>query len=70
MKDNVFGKNLKQLRTEQGLSQRGLGEKLGFCNQTVSFWESGQREPDLDALVKISDFFEVSIDFLLGKAEY
>ncbi|MDE7349313.1 MAG: helix-turn-helix domain-containing protein [Clostridia bacterium] len=69
MKNNVFGKTLKQLRIEQGLSQRLLGEKLGFCNQTVSFWESGQREPDLDSLVKISNFFDVSIDFLLGKSE-
>ena len=70
MKDNVFGKILKQLRIEQGLSQRRLGEELGFCNQTVSFWESGQREPDLDALVKISNFFDVSTDFLLGKTQY
>ena len=70
MKNNVFGISLKQLRIEKGLSQRRLGEKLGFCNQTISFWESGQREPDLDALIKISDFFEVSTDFLLGKADY
>lgn len=69
MKNNIFGKTLKQLRIEQGLSQRSLGEKLGFCNQTVSFWESGQREPDLDSLVKISNFFEVSVDFLLGRSE-
>lgn len=69
MKDNVFGKTLEQLRTEQKLSQRQLGEKIGFCNQTISFWESGGREPDLDALVKISKYFEVSVDFLLGLSE-
>lgn len=69
MKDNVFGKTLKQLRTEQKLSQRQLGEKIGFCNQTISFWESGGREPDLDALVKISKYFEVSVDFLLGLSD-
>ena len=67
MKDNIFGQKLKLLRVECGLSQRELGSKLGYCNQTVSFWETGQREPDLDALVKISSFFEVSVDFLLGK---
>lgn len=66
MKDNVFGKMLFTLRKEQGLTQRELGEKLGFCNQTVSCWESGQREPDLDALVAMAKFFQVSTDYLLG----
>ncbi|MBO5285629.1 MAG: helix-turn-helix transcriptional regulator [Clostridia bacterium] len=41
-----------------------------FCNQTISFWESGAREPDLDSLLKISNFFDVSIDSLLGKTDY
>ena len=70
MKNNVFGENLKLLRKEKGYSQRKLGELIGFCNQTISFWESGCREPDLDTLVKISTFFGVSIDFLLGKEDY
>lgn len=69
MKDNFFGLKLKELRIEKGLSQRKLGEILGFCNQTVSFWETGSREPDLDAIVKIADFFEVSVDFLLNRED-
>ena len=63
MKNNTFGKQLKELRLEKGLSQ--LGELLGFCNQTVSFWENGNREPDLDTLVEIAHFFEVSLEELL-----
>ena len=70
MKNNIFGIKLKELRVEKGYSQRKFGEILGFCNQTVSFWESGSREPDLDTLIKISEFFQVSVDFLLGKKEY
>ena len=70
MEKNVFGKNLKELRTEKGLSQRELGKEFGVCNQTISFWELGSREPDLDFLVKISDFFNVSIDYLLGKKDF
>ena len=70
MYGNFLGKKIKELRLEKKLSQRSLGDKLGVCNQTVSFWESGSREPDLDTLVKISDFFEVSTDYLLGKIEY
>ena len=65
MKNNIFGKRLKELRMEKGLSQQKLGELLGFCNQTISFWESGSREPDLDTLVKIAHYFEVTMEELL-----
>lgn len=65
MKDNIFGKQLKELRIEKGLSQQKLGEIFGFCNQTISFWENGSREPDLDTLVEISHFFEVPLEELL-----
>jgi transcriptional regulator with XRE-family HTH domain len=65
MKDNIFGKNLKSLRIEKGISQQKLGEILGFCNQTISFWESGSREPDLYTLLAIARFFEVPIEELL-----
>lgn len=66
MKNNTFGKIFKELRLEYGLTQRELGGKLGYCNQTMSFWESGQREPDLDALVDIAEFFDVPVGVLLG----
>ena len=65
MKNNIFGKRLKELRVEKALSQQKLGELLGFCNQTISFWESGSREPDLDTLVQIAHYFEVSFEELL-----
>ena len=70
MENNCFGKKLRDLRTEKGISQRELGNALGFCNQTVRFWESGQREPDLDSLVLIARYFDVSTDYLLGLADY
>lgn len=69
MKNNFFGLKLKELRLEKGLSQRKLGEIFGVCNQTVSFWESGSREPDMDTLSGIADYFSVSVDFLLGREE-
>ncbi len=65
MEGNIFGKRLKELRVNKGISQQKLGEDLGFCNQTISFWENGSREPDLDTLVKISQYFEISIGDLL-----
>ncbi len=65
MENNVFGKKLKALRVEMGLSQSQLGEELGVVNQTISFWESGSREPDLDTLLKIARFFAITVDELL-----
>lgn len=67
MKNNIFGKVLKELRIEKHLSQRELGDILCVANQTVSFWESGAREPDMDMILNISNYFGVSIDYLFGK---
>ena len=65
MKNNVFGKRLRELRVERGISQRALGEVFNVCNQTVRFWETGSREPDLDTLVEIAHYFEVPLENLL-----
>ncbi len=65
MKDNVFGKKLRELRIEKGLSQRKLGEVFNVCNQTISFWEIGSREPGLDTILEIARFFEVPLETLL-----
>ncbi len=56
---------MKELRTEKGLSQQKLGKIFGVCNQTISFWESGSREPDLDTLLALARYFEVSLEELL-----
>ncbi len=69
MRNNFFGKKLKELRLENGLSQQKLANELGFCNQTISFWETGSREPDLDTLLKIANYFEISVGELLQDRE-
>ncbi len=65
MKNNTFGINLKTLRQLKNISQRKLGDDLNVCNQTISFWENGSREPDLDTLIQIAEYFDVSLDSLL-----
>ena len=62
----MFNEKLLELRKEKGLSQEELGEKLGVTRQTVSKWELGSTSPKLDDLVKISNFFEISVDELIG----
>lgn len=69
MKNNELGIKLRELRLEQKMSQRRLGEILGFSNQAVSAWEMGSREPDCDSIVKIAKYFNVTADYLLGLSQ-
>lgn len=60
-KDVIFA-----LRTERGLSQDALAEKLYVTRQAVSRWENGETVPSIETLKQLSQFFDVSINTLLG----
>lgn len=62
-----YGDKLAQLREKRGLTQEDLAKKLGLSRAALSHYETGRREPDYDTLKHFADFFEVSIDFLLGR---
>lgn len=68
--NNKFSDHLKMLRLENNLSRSQLAEKLSVSVRLVSYWENGERECNFEMLIKIADFFSVSIDFLLGRCEY
>ena len=57
---------IRELRKQNNLTMKQLGEKLGLGESTISQYETGKREPDLKTLVKISECFHVSVDYLLG----
>ena len=61
-----FGKLLKQLRLSAGLTQAQLGELIGVTKSVVSFYELQERSPSPDVLIKLSQIFHVSTDYLLG----
>ena len=66
----MFQIRLKQLREDAGLSQYKLAEILGISQSAVGNWEAGTKEPRNYAMTqKIADFFDVSIDYLLGRDE-
>ena len=65
----MFGKKLKELRLEKKINQSELGEKIGISPSTVGMYERDQRFPDKDILGKIADYFEVSVDYLLGRTD-
>lgn len=61
-----FGKTLKMLRQNAGLTQKQLAERLWLSKATVSYYEQSIRYPSPEVLVKLSKVFHVSTDFLLG----
>lgn len=65
----TVGQRIAQKRKELGLSQEGLGERLGVSRQTVYKWESDAALPEIEKLVKLGREFSVSIDWLLGQED-
>ena len=57
------------LRKTKGYSQEELADQIGVSRQAVSKWESGQSSPDLEKVILLSDFFEVTTDYLLKGTE-
>lgn len=61
-----FAERLKTLRKDKGLKQSELAEALNVTQRKISYWETEQLEPDLVTLIKIANYFEISVDYLLG----
>ena len=61
-----FRIRLKELRIEKKLSQKTLAEVLGTTNSSICDWECGRTEPSIEMIIKLSMYFEVSSDYLLG----
>lgn len=58
------------MRREADLKQEELAALIQVTQRKVSYWETGKIEPDLLSLWKLADFFDVSVDFLIGRKEY
>ena len=63
---NVFGERLRMLRTEKGIGQNRLAKDLAISNASISYWETGKQLPTIEAVFKLSVYFNVSADYLLG----
>lgn len=66
--ERSFGSNLQSLRELRGLTQAELGKRAGMAAASISHFETGQRTPSLESLVKLADALGVSVDVLLGRA--
>ena len=64
-----LGNRIKQLRLEKRIPQKDLAESIGISPSTIGMYEQNRRVPDADTLIKLSTYFGVTIDYLLGKTE-
>ena len=68
-KKSRFAANLSKLRREKGLSQRQAAAELGISQALLSHYETDAREPKLDFVVRVCDYYAVTTDFLLGRTK-
>lgn len=62
----MIGQRLKQLRDEKGLKQADIAEVLGVSRTTYTQYETEKSEPDLATVTRLAEFFNTSVDYLLG----
>lgn len=65
----MFGKRLKKLREDKGMTQGFLAELLNVSRQSIGGYENDNVDPGIDTLVNIADVFNVSLDYLLCRTK-
>ena len=69
MDNNIISERLKKLLMDKQVRQKDLAEYLGITSNTVSYFITGKRRPNLEQIVKIANFFSVSTDYLMGLSD-
>lgn len=57
---------LRELRKKCGITMKELGARIGVAESTISQYETGKRQPDFETLLKLGEYFGVTVDFILG----
>ena len=66
---SAFSERLVELRSSRGLSQKEVAGKFGVVTRAYQRYEYGEREPQLSTLIRIADFYGVSLDYLAGRSD-
>jgi transcriptional regulator with XRE-family HTH domain len=66
---NIFAERFKELRAKENISLAKMGDVLGVKSQSVSTYEHGKTVPSFDTLMEISEYFNVSLDWLTGRTD-
>lgn len=64
-----LGNILSKLRKNKGLSQRAFANAFGISSGAVAMWETNKRLPDIETLIRLAEFYDVSLEYLLGRSE-
>ena len=63
-------KGLREIRKKRGLSQQKVAMDMNISREALSYYENGKRSPDMSMLIALSDYFNVSIDYLIRGCEF
>lgn len=66
----IIADRIKELMQEQGLNQTKLSQKIGVGQNSISDWLAKKKEPSIRSLWLLADFFDVDIDYLVGRKDY
>ena len=66
---NDFAKRLRIIRKKKGLTQKQLAVEVGASERGIQSYEIGERSPAFDQLITLADYFDVSIDYLVGRTD-
>lgn len=66
----IVVERIRELMQEEGLNQSKLAEKIGIKQNTISAWLLGKKEPSIRSLWLLADYFNVDIDFIVGRKNY
>lgn len=66
----LVSERIKELMKEQDLNQVRLAEKIGVKQNTISAWLLNKKEPSITSLWLLADYFDVDIDYIVGRKEY
>lgn len=58
---------LKELRESKGLTQKEVAKVIGYTQLSYARYENGKREPDISTLCKLANYFNVTVDYLIGR---
>lgn len=67
--ETKFSIRLRQLRLEKGTTQKQICDYLGLTRNALGNYEAGIREPSIDVIIRLCDYFDVSADYLIGRLD-
>ncbi len=66
---SVFSERLQQLKLEKNFLQKDIAANIGVSLRAYQYYEQGQKEPTMSVLIAIADYFDVSLDYLVGRTD-